>query len=273
MNSREGRIGRGAFNEIRKADCVSNRGLTLRPIDPEIQVSEALSPISVATRCKNLMAEYRSIYIDHVPFHIGDPPIPIRGHDVIHKALDYGAGAIDGVIHFLNIAQPWFAANIVRAYFELVLRIMWCRTRTNGWQELIGWWAEETIKAADRSVADLGKDPLSTTARQLLTGQTSHVARTKPSLDAMLREIARGQSSNAARTHIEGTYAELFKGSLHQAAHANIAFLALQWSDGDQLAIGRALVRACWWLINSSHSYIGWDESQAIQFMNSHLRV
>jgi len=219
------------------------------------------------------MAEYQGIYIDHVPVRLSDPPIPIRGHDVIHQTLVYGAGAIDGVIHFLKIAQPWFAANIVRAYFELVLRIMWCRTRTNGWQELIGWWAEETIKAADRSVADLGKDPLTKTARELLSGQTNYAPRTKPSLDAMLREIAGSQSSMAARAHIKGTYAELFKGSLHQAAHANIAFLALQWSDGDELAIGRALVRACWWLINSSHSYIGWDESQAIQFMNSHFSV
>lgn len=202
-----------------------------------------------------------------------DPPIPIRGHDVIHKALDYGAGAIDGAIHFLNIAQPWFAANIVRAYFELVLRIMWCRTRTNGWQELIGWWAEETIKAADRSVADLGKDPLTRSARELLTEHMSHAPRPKPSLDAMLGHIARGQSSTAARAHIESTYAELFKGSLHQAAHANIAFLSLQWSGGDPIAIGRALVRASCWLVNSSHSYIGWDESQAIQFMNSHFRV
>jgi len=145
----------------------------LRPIEPEIQVSEALSPISVATRCKNLIADYREIYINRVPVRESDPPIPIRGHDVIHKALDYGAGAIDGAIHFLNIAQPWFAANIVRAYFELVLRIMWCRTRTNGWQELIGGWAEETIKAADRSVADLGKDPLTRSARELLTESMS----------------------------------------------------------------------------------------------------
>jgi hypothetical protein len=187
--------------------------------------------------------------------------------------LEYGGGAIDVSIHFLNTAQPWFAANIVRAYFELVLRIMWCRTRSNGWQELIGWWAEETIKAADRSLADFGKDPLSETARILLTNQRSRAPRKKPSLDAMLRQIAVGQPSNAARAHIEGTYAELFKGSLHQAAHANIAFLSLQWSGGDELAIGRALVRASCWLINSSHSYIGWDDSRAIQFMNSHFRV
>jgi hypothetical protein len=245
----------------------------LKPIEPGIQIAEALSPISVSTCCKNLIAEYRKIYINHVPVRVGDPPIPIRGHDVIHKALDYGVGAIDGVIHFLNIAQPWFAANIVRAYFELVLRMMWCRTRMNGWQELIGWWAEEIIKAADRSLADLGTDPLTKSARQLLTDQTSHAPRTKPSLEAMLREIAGRQSSDAARRHIKGTYAELFKGSLHQAAHANIAFLTLEWSDGDQLAIGRALVRASCWLINSSHSYIDWDESHAIQFMNSHFRV
>jgi hypothetical protein len=148
---------------------------------------------------------------------------------------------------------------------------MWCRTRTNGWQELVGWWAEETIKAADRSVADLGKDPLTNSARELLTEHTSRAPRSKPSLDEMLGHVARGQSSNSARTHIEGTYAELFKGSLHQAAHANIVFLSLQWSGGDPLAIGRALVRASCWLINSSHSYIGWDESQAIQFMNSHF--
>jgi hypothetical protein len=151
--------------------------------------------------------------------------------------------------------------------------IMWSRTRTNGWQELIGWWAEETIKAADRSPADLGKDPLTKDARQLLTSQTSHAPRRKPSLDRMLREIAGDQSSNAAQAHIEGTYAEVFKGSLHQAAHANFAFLALQWSDRDQLAIGRALVRACCWLINSSHAYIAWDKSQAIEFMNSHFRL
>lgn len=243
----------------------------MRLIDPQIQVSEALSPISVVARCKTLIAKYREIYVDHIPVRLGDPAIPIRGHDVVHRALDYGTGAADGVVHFLNVGQPWFAANIVRTYLELVLRIMWCRTRTNGWQELIGWWAEETIKAADRFVADLGKDPLTKSARQLLTDQKNHAPRTKPSLDKMLREIAGGQSSNAARAHIEGTYAELFKGSLHQAAHANLVFLAFQWSNRDQLAIGRALVRACCWLINSSHSYIGWDESQAIRFMNSHF--
>ena len=242
-------------------------------MEPEIQISKTFSPNRITICCKNLITEYRTIYIDHVPVRVGDPPVPIRGHDVIHKALDYGAGAIDGVIHFLEIAQPWFAANIVRAYFELVLRMMWCRTRTNGWQELIGWWAEETIKAADRSVADLGKDPLSEAARQLLNDQRRHAPRTKPSLDRMLQEIAGGQSSNAAQVHIKGTYAELFKGSLHQAAHANIAFLALQWSDRDQLAIASALVRACCWLINSNHSYIGWDESQAIEFMNSYFRT
>jgi hypothetical protein len=240
-------------------------------MESEIQVSETLSPISVATRCKNLIAEYRQIYINHVPMRVGDPPIPIRGHDAIHKALDYGAGAIDGAIYFLNIAQPWFAATIVRAYLELVLRIMSCRTRKNGWQELIGWWAEETIKAADRSLVDLRKDPLSKAARQVLTDQTRNAPRDKPSLDTILRQIARSQSSKDTQTHIESTYAELFKGSLHQAAHANIVFLALQWSDRDQLAIGRALVRACCWLVNSSHSYIGWNESQAIQFMHSRL--
>ena len=121
------------------------------------------------------MTEYRKIYIDHQQVRTSDPPVPTRGHEVIHQALDYGVGTTDGVIHFLELGQPWFAANIVRAYFELALRMMWCRIGTkNAWLELIGSWAKETIKAADRSVKDLGQDPLTKTARELLTEQASH---------------------------------------------------------------------------------------------------
>lgn len=169
------------------------------------------------------------------------------------------------------IGQPWFAASIVRTYFELVLRMMWCKGRTNGWQEIIGWWAGETLNAADREFKDLGSDPLTPTARQVLGEQRKSSPKKTPNLETMLKDIAEKQGSSQAANHITQTYAQLFKGSLHQAAHANITFLALGWQGNDELRIGRTLVRASCWLINSCDSYLGWAEPKTIAYLGSFL--
>ena len=100
------------------------------------------------------MEEYRRIYIDKIPVRTEGLPIPVRGHDVIHHALVCGVQAADGVIHFLGLVQAWFAASIVRPYFELTVRIMWYSERPNGWHELLAYWAKEMLAAADRTVKD-----------------------------------------------------------------------------------------------------------------------
>ena len=237
----------------------------------EIQVAKHLSPLQVTLCCRDLLTDFRRQYIAKHPVRTGDPPIPISGHDVIHRALDYGINTCDAAQHFIEIDQPWFAAAIGRPYFELVIRIMWCRTRANGWREIIGWWAEETLKAADREVKDLGSDPLTQAARQSLRGLSKSSPKKKPNLEMMLKNMARKQGSQKVAKHIEQTYAPLFKGSLHQAAHANIVFLALKWRGSDELRIGSSLVRATCWLINSCDTYLDWSEAQTVEYMSSFL--
>jgi hypothetical protein len=238
---------------------------------PEIKVDNDLTPLEIASCCHELLTDFRKQYAARHPARTDAPPIPIRGHDVIHRALDYGVETCQGARHFMEIGQPWFAAAIVRAYFELVIRIMWSKTRTNGWQEIIGWWAEDTLKAADREAKDLGSDPLTSTARQGLGEQAKSSPKKKPNLETMLKKIAEQQGSSQAADHITQTYAQLFKGSLHQAAHANITFLALGWRGSDELRIGQALVRASCWLINSCDNYLGWAEPKTIAYIGSFL--
>jgi len=239
--------------------------------NPEIQVPPTLTPLQVTSRCRELLIDFQKLYIAQHPIRTGDPPFPIKGHDVIHHALDYGIDTCSEVHHLLEVGKPWFAAAIARPYFELVLRIMWCRTRTNGWQEIIGWWAEETLKAADKVLKDLGSDPLTPTARTKLGGLATSSLKQKPRLAKMLQDIAEQQTSPGAANHIWGTYAQLFKGSLHQAAHANIVFLALGWRASDKLSIGMVLVRASCWLLNSCDTHLGWAPKKTIEYMNSFL--
>ena len=89
----------------------------------------------------------------------------------------------------------------------------------------------------------------------------------------MLKDIAQKQDAQGAANHIRQTYAQLFKGSLHQAAHANITFLALGWKGSDELRIGKALVRASCWLINSCDSYLGWTEQKTVAYIGSFLNT
>lgn len=215
--------------------------------------------------------DFREQYIAQHPVRTSDPPIPSRGHDVIHRALDYGIDTCNAAKHFIEVGQPWFAAAIGRTYFELVIRIMWCRTRLNGWHEIIGWWAEETLHAADREFKDLGSDPLTPSARQGLIVAAKSSPKKKPKLETMLKDIAKIQCSPEAANHITQTYALLFKGSLHQAAHANIAFLALGWRGRDELRVGMTLVRASSWLINSCDTYFGWPPTRTVAYMSSFL--
>ena len=241
--------------------------------NPEIKVAPHLTPLQVTSRCRDLLTDFRKQYIAKHPVRTGTPPMPIRGHDVIHRTLDYGIDTCNAAHHFMEIGQPWFAAAIGRAYFELVIRIMWCRTRTNGWQEIIGWWAEETLKAADKELKDLGSDPLTPTARQGLGGAAKSSPKKKPNLEMMLKDIAQKQGSLEVGNHIRQTYAQLFKGSLHQAAHANIVFLALGWQGRDELRIGKSLVRATCWLINSCDTYLGWAAPKTVAYMSSFLNT
>lgn len=239
----------------------------------EIKVAPDLTPIEVTSRCRELLIDFRKLYVARHPVRTEDPPIPIGGHDVIHRALDYGIDTCNAAQYFMEIQQPWYAATIGRTYFELVIRMMWCRTRSNGWQEIIGWWAEETLNAADKEVKDMGSDPLSQLARQVLGGVAKESPNKKPNLEMMLKDIAQKQASQEAANHIKQTYAQLFKGSLHQAAHGNITFLALGWRGNDELRIGKALVRASCWLINSCDSYLGWTEQKTVAYIGSFLNT
>jgi hypothetical protein len=58
----------------------------------EIKVPPDLTAAEVTARCKELLQDYYHIYIENFPIRLGDPPFPIRGHDVIHRGIDYGIG-------------------------------------------------------------------------------------------------------------------------------------------------------------------------------------
>jgi len=237
-----------------------------------IHVRPELTPAQVSLRCRLLLIDFRNKYLSQHPRRSGAPPFPICGHDVIHAALDHGIATCEAVEHLLNI-DLGLAAAIVRSFLELSTRIMWCKTRDNGWQEILGWWAEDTLKAADRHTKDLNSDPLTPLARQSLNSLAKSAPKKKPSLDYMLKQLSDGQYTPIVKKHINETYASLFKGSLHQAAHANLVFLGLNWSGKDEMAIGRSLVRASCWLINSCDKYLGWDENRTIKYFESFLNV
>ena len=133
--------------------------------------------------------------------------------------------------------------------------------------------AEDTVKAADRQITDLKSDPLTPLARQSLYSLAKSAPEKKPSLDYMLKQLSAGQNTPIVKKHINETYASLFKGSLHQAAHANLVFLGLSWSGKDEMVIGRSLVRASCWLINSCDKYLGWDENRTIKYFESFLNL
>jgi hypothetical protein len=240
--------------------------------DSEIKLSPDLELEEVICRCHRLLVDFRQQYLAVHPRRIGDPPFPIRGHDVIHRAIDYGIETCEAVRHFNGVRQPWFGAIVTRTYLEMILRMLWCCTRPNGWQEIIGWWAEDTIKAADRHLKDLGTDPLDLFSRQSLGSFEQAAPKHKPDLVSMLQEISRKQTSEQAKKNIEETYALFFKGALHPAAHANLVFLSLSWSGTDELTVGRSLVRASSWLINTSNSYLGWTPQKTVEYINSFIR-
>jgi hypothetical protein len=231
-------------------------------------------PLTVARRCRALLMEYSRIYADKIPVRSDDmPPFPVHGHDAIHRALKCGLETTDGVIHFISLGQPWCAATVVRAYFELTLRITWHNKRENGWKELLGYWAGETLSAADRKLKDCGSDPITPELRAQLNGYKTHARQTRNiKLDTMLEELAVNQPTTASRKQLKKTYAELLKGGLYQAAHMNLTFLSLEWSGNDDpINVGQALMTATCWLVMLSAPNIGWKNSYTAEFMNKHL--
>jgi hypothetical protein len=153
------------------------------------------------------------------------------------------------------------------------LRMLWCRTRPgpNGWREIIGWWAKDTVKAADRHLKDLGSDPLDPFTRRSLEPLVQDAPAKEPDLVRMLQDISKQQNSPEVQKNIEQTYAIFFKGALHPAAHANLVFLSLSWTGTDELTVGRSLVRASSWLINASNSYLGWTEQKTVEYIKSFI--
>ena len=127
--------------------------------EPVIHISPELTPSQVSLRCRRLLIDFRNKYLSQHPRRTGAPPFPSCGHDVIHSALDHGIATCEPVEHLLKVDQPGLAAAIVRTFLELSTRIMWCKTRNNGWQEILGWWAEVLTPGKKYPILDGEKVP------------------------------------------------------------------------------------------------------------------
>jgi len=217
---------------------------------------------------EDMLSEYRRLYSLRHPPRVEPPPYPLCGHDIIHKAINYGINTCRSAIILLENSQSENAAIITRPFLELALRIVWCKQYNNGWQRLVAYYAKETLDAVKAEEGIEGINPISQKATDILN-QLSIVADSKlPNLLEMLDTIAKKQENLNVMKNIKQTYTVFFKGSLHQLAHANLTYMAFNHNPLDPFRIQRAIKRASFWIINSSHTYIDMTPEDMKKFID-----
>lgn len=216
-----------------------------------------------------MLIQYGEMYKSKHPIRVNEPPFPICGHDIIHKAIKYGIRTCSSAQLLIDNSQFENAAIVARPFLELALRMVWCRQVDDGWQRAVAHLAKETLAAVKAEETAVGSCPISKKAKSSLLSIADQKNSKLPNLWQMLDVIAKKQNSEAVTKNIKESYAIFFKGSLHQMAHANLCYMAFEQGARDRYRIGRAIKRSGIWVINASHDYIDMSPKDVEQFINN----